>query len=129
MGRFFSFIMLMAVIGAGAYIYMRQAQSATVDGAGSPQGTVDIVGVKRDLMVIARAERMHSGMGGKYVSLDELRSSGDLSMDRSSRGPYTYSVDVSDTGFRVTATNSGPSSPLAAHIISVNQDLEFSEEH
>jgi len=125
MSQFFRFAMLLIVLGAGAYIYMRQAQSATAAGADSPQGTVDIVGVKHDLVAIVRAERVHSALHGSYGSLDDLRSSGDLSMDRNNRGPYRYSVDLSGSTFRVIATSSGPATP---RVISVDQNMQFSEE-
>lgn len=125
---FLRFAMLLIVLGAGAYIYMRQAQSATAGGADNPQGTVDIVGVKHDLVAIVRAERVHSALHGGYGSIDELRSSGDLTMDRNSRGPYNYSVDISGSNFRVTATNSGPAGSMAPHVISVDQSMQFSEE-
>lgn len=128
MGQFFRFAMLLVVVGAGLYIYMRQAQSATAAGTDNPQGTVDIVGVKHDLVAIVRAERVHNALHGGYGSIDELRSSGDLSMDRNSRGPYSYSVDVSSSSFRVTATNSGPAGVMGPHIISIDQDMQFSEQ-
>jgi len=128
MGQFLRFAMLLMVLGGGAYIYMRQAQSATAAGADNPQGTVDLVGVRHDLVAIVRAERVHSALHGGYGSIDELRSSGDLTMERNSRGPYSYSVDLSGSNFRVTATNSGPAGSMAPRVISVDQSMQFSEE-
>ena len=128
MGRSLSFVGILIVLAAGAGIYMRQAQVVTPAGAGSPVGGVDIVGVKHDLMAIARAEKMHNALRGGFVSIDELRSSGDLSMDRNNRGPYTYSVDVTSSGFVVTATNSSSAGRTAPHTISVDQSMEFSQE-
>lgn len=127
MGRFFGLIAVGIVMGVGAYIYMRQAQSATLPGASNPTETVDFVGVRHDLMAIARAERSHNALRGGYVSLDQLRSSGDLSMGSDNRGPYTYSVETSSSGFRVIATYSGPTS-AAGRNISLDQDMHFSEE-
>lgn len=128
MGQFLRFAMLLIVLGVGAVIYMRQAQSASAAAGGNnPQGAVDIVGVKHDLIAVVRAERVHSALHGGFGSIDELRSSGDLSMERNNRGPFNYSVDLSGSGFRVIATNSGPagSSP---RVISVDQDMQFSEQ-
>ena len=126
---FFRMAMLLVVVGVGAYIFMRQAQSAgAAGGADNPQGTVDIVGVKHDLMAIVRAERVHSALHGGYGSIEELRSSGDLTMERNNRGPYSYSVDLSGSGFRVIATSSAPASSVAPHVISVDQDMQFSEQ-
>ena len=126
MGRLFGFVMVLAVVGGGGYVYMRDAQSATLDGGSSPDAAVDTVGVKRDLMSIARAERVHMGMYGKYAPVSELRSSGDLTMNRDNRGPYTYSVDVNGAAFRVTATYSGPPNGLASRTISIDQSMTFS---
>lgn len=128
MGRVFGLLSLGIVIGLGAYIYMRQAQGAMVQGASDPAGTVDFVGVRHDLMAIAQAERTHNTLRGGYVSLDELRSSGDLTMGSSSRGPYNYSVEVTSSGFRAIATYSGPAGSTAARTISIDQDRRFSEE-
>lgn len=125
MGRLFGLITVGIVVGIGAYIYMRQAQSATLPGASNPTETVDFVGVRHDLMAIARAERTHNSLRGGYASLAELRSSGDLSMGSDNRGPYTYSVETSSFGFRVIATYSGPAS---GRNITLDQDMHFSEE-
>ncbi|HLJ29440.1 MAG TPA: hypothetical protein VKY85_22215 [Candidatus Angelobacter sp.] len=128
MGRFFGLVSVLIVMAAGVYIYMQQAQSATAEGAGSPQGTVDLVGVRHDLMSIAQAERVHNSLHGSYGSLDELRSSGDLTMGRGNRGPYNYSVEVSGSGFRATATYSGPANIAASRTISIDQNMQFSQE-
>lgn len=128
MGRSFGLVAVLIIAAAGGYIYMRQARSATIDGAASPQGTIDLVGVRHDLMSIARAERMHNSLHGSYGSLDELRSAGDLTMGHDNRGPYNYSVEIGGDGFRATATYSGPESMAAAKIISLDQDMHFSQE-
>jgi hypothetical protein len=128
MGRFFGLVMVLGVVGVGAYIYMRQAQNATLASTSDPQATLDVVGVKRDLMSIARSERVHMGLYGKYGSIEELRSSGDLAMERNSRGPYSYSIELNSSGFRVVATYSGPQNALASKTISVDQSMQFSTE-
>jgi hypothetical protein len=69
----------------------------------SPVQTVDVVGVKNDLLAIAQAERAYQAEHGAYASLDELTSSGSLRMTRSGRGGYTYGVETSPTGFQVFA--------------------------
>ena len=128
MGRSIGLVAVLVVLGIGAWIYMHQAQSATVEGAGSPQGAVDVVGVRRDLMSIAQAERMHNSLHSGYASLDELRSAGELSMGSSNRGPYNYSVEVSESGFRAIATYNGPDNVVASRTISIDQDMHFSAE-
>jgi hypothetical protein len=75
-------------------------------------------------MVIANAERRHLASDGKYVSLEDLRSNGDISMPSNTRGPYTYSVEISDTGFIVKAIYSG-SDTSAPRLISVDQTMQL----
>jgi hypothetical protein len=127
MGRFFGLAMVLIVMAAGAGIYMRQAQSASA-GNGTPAATVDIVGVKHDLMSIAQAERTHNAMRGGYASMDDLRSAGELTMSSNNRGPYTYSTDVSSSGFRVTATYNGPENALAPKSVSIDQSMTIVQE-
>src|SRR5690349_18513902 len=128
MGRFFSFASILIVLAVGTFIYMRQVQSTSLGGASTPQGTVDIVGVKYDLMAIAQAERMHNGLRGGYASLDELRSSGDLTMPRNNRGPYSYAVEVTGSGFRATATFAADEGAKAPRTISVDQTMEITSD-
>ena len=128
MSRFFSFVSIVIVLAIAAVIYMRQMQSTTIGGASTPQGTIDIVGVKYDLMAIAQAERMHNGLRGGYASLDDLRSSGDLTMPRNNRGPYNYAVEVTSSGFRATATLAGVEGIRAPHTISVDQTMEITSD-
>src|SRR5579863_9393073 len=128
MGRSLGFVAILIVVAAGAYIYMRQAQSATVQGAASPEGTVDFVGIRHDLMSIAQAERVHSSLHSGYGSLEELRSAGELTMGRDSRGPYTYSVETGGSGFRAVATYTGPPREGVTRAISIDQSMQFSEE-
>jgi hypothetical protein len=123
MGRALGFIGLLIAVGIGAFIYSKQAQSVA-PGGGSPKTTIDVVGVRNDLMVIANAERRRLASDGKYVSLDDLRSNGDISMPSNTRGPYTYSVEFSDTGFVVRATYSG-SDASAPRSISVDQTMQI----
>jgi hypothetical protein len=111
MSRSLGFVGLIIVVAIAAIIYMKQVQSVTpsaAEGGGNPTSTIDIAGVKNDLLAIAQAERAHQATQGKYVSLDELVASGELTMNRTHRGPWTYATEVSDTGFKVTATYSGP---------------------
>jgi hypothetical protein len=125
MGRALGFIGLLLSVAAGAYLYSRQAQS--LPGGGSPRITIDVVGVRNDLMVIANAERRRLASDGKYVSLDELRSNNDISMPTNSRGLYSYSVETGENTFRVVATYSG-SDPSAPHSISVDQTMQVTTE-
>jgi hypothetical protein len=125
--RAFSFIALLAVLAAGSWYYMRQTQTVMSRSSATPAATVDLIGVRNDLLAIAQAERSHGAMNGSYVSLEELRSNGDLAMQRTSRGPYSYSADVSDGSFRIIATYGG-SDPALPHSLSIDQTMEITQQ-
>ena len=94
-------LLIVALLAALVYkYYFSSLQSA---GSGTPAQTIDIVGVKNDLLGIAQAERAHQAEHGSYASLDELISSGELTMTRTGRNGYTYSVETSDQSFRAIA--------------------------
>ncbi|MGZ4830679.1 MAG: hypothetical protein ACXV78_13665 [Candidatus Angelobacter sp.] len=128
MGRAFGFLTLIVVVAAGAYIYMRQTQSVMSAGTSSPTATVDLIGVRNDLLAIAQAERSHAATQGSYVSIDALRAQGDLTMTRDNRGPYNYSAELNDSSFRIVATYSGPESSGMPQIISVDQTMQVSQQ-
>ena len=94
-------LLIVALLAALVYkYYFSSLQSA---GTGTPAQTIDIVGVKNDLVGIAQAERAHQVMQGSYTSLDALISSGELTMKQTGRNGYTYSVETTDQSFRAIA--------------------------
>jgi hypothetical protein len=128
MGRLFGFLTLIVVVAVGAYIYMRQTQSAMSAGTNNPTAPVDLMGVRNDLLAIAQAERSHAATSGAYVSIDELREKGALSMSRNNRGPYTYSAEVSSSSFRIVATYGGPENSGMPKTLSINESMQISQE-
>src|SRR5207247_10268146 len=73
MGRSLGFVMLIVVVGAGAYLYTKQAKPV-----GSPASSlIETIGIQNDLMAMANAERRYFVEHAKYASLDELRRNGD----------------------------------------------------
>jgi hypothetical protein len=94
-------LLIVALLAALVYkYYFSSLQSA---GTGTPAQTIDIVGVKNDLIGIAQAERAHQAEHGSYTSLDALISSGELTMKQTSRNGYTYTVETTDQTFRAIA--------------------------
>jgi hypothetical protein len=128
MGRAFGFITLIIVVAAGAWIYMRQTQSVMTAGTSSPTATVDLMGVRADLLAIAQAERSHAALQGSYISIDALRAQGDLTMPRNNRGSYSYSAEVSDSGFRIVATWTGSENAGMPKTLSIDQTMQISQE-
>jgi hypothetical protein len=66
-------------------------------------------------MGLANAERRYFASNSKYASLDELRSNGDIAIP--TRPGYSYSVQTSDTSFKIVATYSGSDPKAPKHII------------
>ena len=128
MGRAFGFVTLIVVVAAGAYIYMRQTQGVMTAGTTNPTATVDLIGVKNDLLAIAQAERSHAAMQGAFASIDVLRAQGELTMERNNRGPYSYSAEIGEAGFRIVANYSGPGNSGMPKAISVDQTMQISQE-
>jgi hypothetical protein len=128
MGRAFGFVALILVVAAGAYIYMRQTQNVMTAGTSSPTATVDLTGVRNDLLAIAQAERTHAAMQGSYATLETLRSQNELVMERNGRGPYGYSAEISDSTFRIVATYSGDAGSGMPKAISIDQTMQISQQ-
>jgi hypothetical protein len=111
MGRTFGFLGTIIVMAVGMYIYSLQLKNVSAPGgAGAPTGTANIVGVKNDLISIANAERGYFVTQQKYASLDELVSGNYITIERQ-RPPYTYEVETTTSGFRVTATRDSAGTP------------------
>jgi hypothetical protein len=122
MGRIFGFIGLLLVAATIFYLSTREAQNASQL---SPGGTVQsagvLTGVRGDLIGIANAERGFNAEQGRYASLDELVSARYISI-QSERPPYKYDVQTTPSGFRVTATRSGPGAPAQ---LSIDETMEI----
>lgn len=116
-------LLVALVIG---YLIYRNFLTQTLpkeDGGSTPVSSISATGVKNDLLAIAQAERSYFAEHGSYASLGELTSSGALTMTRSGRDGYTYSVDTQAGGFTVTARYSGPQAPPPSSFM-VDQSME-----
>ncbi len=126
MTRAFGLIAVLLIAAFGMYYYAT-ASKAVSPAHGVPQATVDTAGVEQDLLQIASAERRYWATNNKYVSLDELISSGELQMGRTNRGPYNYSVDVSGSSF-VARARAGNPPQGAPSSLSVDESLHVSHD-
>jgi hypothetical protein len=75
----------------------------TVAEGTAPTQAVSLTGVRMDLLQIAKAERNSIAVDGRCSAIEELISSGSMSMSRPGRDGYSYSVDCSGSDFTVTA--------------------------
>ena len=111
MARMFGLLATLIALATAAYIYSKNAQRFTAPSPGGSLVSAPVMtGVKKDLMVIANAERSYMVQQGKYGSLEDLIS-GQYTTINKERPPYTYSVEITDSGFQATATRSSPGSP------------------
>lgn len=96
-------LLLAVVIALLAYkFYLSKAVTGSGTNAG-PTQAIDVTGVKMDLLSIAQAERMYQAEHGSYASMDELVSTGALSMRKNGRDGYTYDINTAADSFHVTA--------------------------
>jgi hypothetical protein len=117
-------LLVVALIAVLVYkFYFSQGQSTGMGGA-TPLQTINVVGVKNDLLAIAQAERAYQAEHGSYVSLDELTSSGALTMTKSGRDGYTYEVESSSSRFRVVARCPAATSPGCTNY-AIDQTMEI----
>jgi len=95
-------VLLAAAIFFGIYHYYLKKMPTTDEGT-APTQAISLTGVRSDLVQIAQAERGYIATNGHCTSLDELVSSNSLSLSRSERDGYTYSVECSSGDFTATA--------------------------
>ena len=129
MSKSFGFVALILVAGIVMYLYMKNtvAVSPGTDGKATPQATIDITGVKNDLNAIAQAERRYWAANSKYVSIDDLRANGDISMPKNGRGQYEYSAVYSDNNFRIVATYTGDPASGVPHSFNIDENMALRE--
>ena len=111
-------------LGAGYWFYAKNVKTTLTPGA--PQTVISTVGVKSNLLSMAQAERVYQASHGSYASLDELYSSGALTVRKSGRDGYTYSSEASAEGFTITARcEPQPNTPCPS--FSIDQDMQVQQ--
>jgi hypothetical protein len=124
MGRGIGFILVLVAAATGFFLYSRQIQTLT-PGKAAVSSSIDVIGVRNDLMAIANAERRYLAINGKYASLEDLRENGDIHIP--SRPNYRYDTQNSDTSFKIIATYSG-TDPKAPKRMSVDETMALKTE-
>jgi hypothetical protein len=90
-----------ALIFVVYHFYLKQMP--TTDSGTAPTQAISLTGVRSDLLQIAQAERGYIASNGHCASLDELVSSNNLSMTRTERDGYLYTVECSGGDFTASA--------------------------
>jgi hypothetical protein len=121
-------ILVAAAIFFGIYHYYLKKMPTTDEGT-APTQAISLTGVRSDLVQIAQAERGYIATNGHCASLDELVSSNSLSMSRSERDGYTYSVECSSGDFTATARHApAPAgSPIRYPNLAIDASMQVHE--
>jgi hypothetical protein len=114
-------LLIVALIAVMTYKYYFQKVEST--SGMTPTQTINMVGVKNDLLAIAQAERTYQAEHGAYVSFSDLTSSGALAISSAGRDGYVYDVDLSGGGFRVFTHCPATTNPGCQNY-SVDQTME-----
>jgi hypothetical protein len=121
---------LVVVAGAVLLLYATSLKKMpTTDSGTAPTQAIGLTGVRSDLLSIANAERGNVALNSQCASLNELISSGSLSMSRPERDGYTYSVECSGPDFTVVARHApAPAgSPIRYPTLSIDQSMQVRE--
>ena len=101
----------------------------TTDAGTAPTQAISLSGVRSDLLQIAQAERGYIASNGHCASLDELISSNSISMTRTERDGYSYTVECSGGEFTAVARHApAPAgSPIRYPNLAIDSSLQVSE--
>jgi hypothetical protein len=106
LGGILSFLVALAI---GLVVYnlnYTQGPAGSVSPMQRLMQAIEVVGVKNDLVALARAERLYLASHETYAELDELRAEGSTTLlPHGDRRGYNYSVAFDrDKHFTITAT-------------------------
>lgn len=120
-GSLVGLLVVAAVVGLAYKYYFSQGQQAAP--ISHPTQTIDVIGVKNDLLGMAQAERIYQTEHNSYGSLDDLVSSGALAIKKPGRDGYTYEAKVSSDGFLILAHCPSASLPGCMNYV-IDQTME-----
>ena len=120
--RVFGLLGVVIVLCVGLYLYQRDIEAIP---EGSPQQQIDTVAIRQRLLAIGQTERQYQATNGKYATLAELDAADLLPGGTEQRG-YTYTAEVSGTGFTITATPTAQDK-AAWPTLTVNETMQVTE--
>ncbi len=121
-------ILVAAAVLFGVYHYYFR-KMPVVDEGTAPTQAISLTAVRSDLLQIAQAERSYIALNGHCASLDELISSNSLSVPRTGRDGYLYSVECSGSDFTATARHlpAPPGSPIRYPNLAIDANMQVGE--
>jgi hypothetical protein len=119
-------LLVVAALLFGVYEFYLKKMPVTDRGT-APTQAISLTGVRGDLLQIAQAERASVATNGHCGSLDDLLSSGALTMTRPERDGYTYQVSCSGAEFSVIAEHppAPAGSPIRYPTLSIDSNMEI----
>lgn len=128
--RALGLLLVVAALLGGLY-YAHIKQMPTTDTGTTPTQAISLTGVRSDLLQIAQSERNYVALNSKCAPLEELISSGTLTMSSTSRDGYIYAVECSGAEFTVNARHApaAADSPIRYPNFAVDQNLDLREIH
>ena len=103
--KIFGILSLLIVLCVGFFVYQRSL--ANVPEGESLTAQIDTTAIRQRLLTIAQTERQYQASNGKYATLEQLSADNLLPGGTEQRG-YTFTANISSTGFTITATPTDP---------------------
>jgi hypothetical protein len=123
-----SILGLVIVVAIIWFVVKSQFPQQGTTGVRPPVETIDVVGVKSDLLALAQAERLYLASHGSYASVEELQREGSLAFSGTNRRGYNYSADVDDgQHFKITATPGDPAK-AAWPTLSIDETMQVTQQ-
>ena len=102
-------LLSLVIVAAVVWFAIKPQLTHGPAGGAPPKQLIDVVGVKMDLAVIGKAERLYLAVHGSYATLEELEQEGAIAFSGIDRRGYNYTAEVNDgQHFKITATPSAP---------------------
>ena len=125
-----SLVGILVAAGVSLLVYHFYLKSMpSTDSGTAPTQAISLTGVRSDLLQIAQAERGYIATNGHCTSLDELISSNSISMTRTERDGYTYSIECSGGDFTGTARHlpAPAGSPIRYPNLAIDSGMQVRE--
>jgi hypothetical protein len=126
--RALALLLVFSALLLGAYFFYLKQLPTTDNGTVATQA-ISLTGVRSDLLQIAQAERANVASNGTCASLADLISSNMLTMTRTERDGYSYSVECSSSEFNAIARHAPApvGSPIRYPNLAMDQNMQVHE--
>ena len=102
-------LLSLVIVAAIVWFVIKPQLTHGPAGGAPPKLLIEVVGVKTDLAVIGKAERLYLAVHGSYASLEQLQQEGAIAFSGADRRGYNYTAEVDDgLHFKITAAPSAP---------------------